>query len=74
MQTGIALPKRQSLVAVKGTKVELASVYSLNAWFYAARWEGINLRDMWLKAQTLEDEIWICHTMEMDQWNHEPYV
>ncbi|KAI1015455.1 hypothetical protein LB504_010925 [Fusarium proliferatum] len=49
------------------------SVYSLNAWFYAARWEGISLRDMWLKAQTLEDEIWICHTMEMDQWNHEPW-
>ncbi|KAG4261948.1 hypothetical protein FPRO03_11416 [Fusarium proliferatum] len=49
------------------------SVYSLNAWFYAARWEGVSLRDMWLKAQTLEDDIWICYTMEMEQWDHEPW-
>ncbi|SCV40085.1 uncharacterized protein FFB14_07387 [Fusarium fujikuroi] len=50
------------------------SVYSLNAWFYAARWEGVSLRDMWLKAQQHEDKVWICYSNEMEQWDHEPYV
>ncbi|KAF5711566.1 hypothetical protein FGLOB1_4925 [Fusarium globosum] len=50
------------------------SVYSLNAWFYAARWEGVSLRDMWLKAQQNDDKLWICYTKEMEQWDHEPYV
>ncbi|KAF5542788.1 hypothetical protein FNAPI_9887 [Fusarium napiforme] len=54
-------------------RLEIA-VYSINAWFYAARWEGVSLRDMWLKAQMHEDKQWICYSQEMDNWDHEPYV
>ncbi|KAF5586831.1 hypothetical protein FPANT_7124 [Fusarium pseudoanthophilum] len=50
------------------------AVYSLNAWFYAARWEGVSLRDMWLKAQMHEDRLWICYSKEMENWDHEPWV
>ncbi|KAF5562520.1 hypothetical protein FPHYL_5616 [Fusarium phyllophilum] len=50
------------------------AVYCLNAWFYAARWEGVSLRDMWLKAQMHEDKLWICYSKEMEQWDHEPCV
>ncbi|KAF5686389.1 hypothetical protein FCIRC_2945 [Fusarium circinatum] len=50
------------------------AVYSLNAWFYAARWEGVSLRDMWLKAQMHQDKLWICYSKEMEDWDHEPYV
>ncbi|KAL5615723.1 hypothetical protein FOBRF1_004471 [Fusarium oxysporum] len=49
-------------------------LYALEAWFYAARWEGVSLRDMWLKAQTHEDNLWICHSKELEDWDHEPYV
>ncbi|PNP53573.1 hypothetical protein FNYG_15750 [Fusarium nygamai] len=50
------------------------AIYSLNAWFYATRWEGVSLRDMWLKAQMHEDKLWICYSKEMEDWDHEPYV
>ncbi|EXA32183.1 hypothetical protein FOVG_16556 [Fusarium oxysporum f. sp. pisi HDV247] len=50
------------------------AIYSLNAWFYAARWEGVSLRDMWLKAQMHQDKLWICYSKEMQAWDHEPYV
>ncbi|KAF5556904.1 hypothetical protein FMEXI_957 [Fusarium mexicanum] len=50
------------------------AVYSLNAWFYAARWEGVSLRDMWLKAEMHNDKLWICYSKEMEDWDHEPYV
>ncbi|KAF5699710.1 hypothetical protein FMUND_14671 [Fusarium mundagurra] len=48
--------------------------WSLNSWFYAARWEGVSLRDMWLKAQQHPDKYWICYTKELEEWDHEPYV
>ncbi|KAI1015326.1 hypothetical protein LB504_010930 [Fusarium proliferatum] len=51
-------------------------LYALGGWFYAARWEdgGVSLRDMWLKAQTDEDNLWICHSKVLENWDHEPYV
>ncbi|KAF4421778.1 hypothetical protein FACUT_10865 [Fusarium acutatum] len=48
--------------------------WSLNSWFYAARWEGVSLRDMWLKAQQHPDKFWICYIKEFEEWDHEPYV
>ncbi|RBR13742.1 hypothetical protein FVER53590_13542 [Fusarium verticillioides] len=48
--------------------------WSLNSWFYAARWEGVSLRDMWLKAQQHPEKYWICYTKELEEWNHEPYI
>ncbi|KAL9568841.1 hypothetical protein ACKAV7_006986 [Fusarium commune] len=50
------------------------AVYALKAWFYAARWEGVSHRDMWLKAQTHQDNLWICHSKELEEWDHGPYV
>ncbi|KAF5648626.1 putative glucan 1 3-beta-glucosidase [Fusarium sp. NRRL 52700] len=52
-------------------KVEVGS---LSSWFYAARWEGISLRDMWLKAQQHPEKYWNCHSKELEEWDHEPYV
>ncbi|WYZ41183.1 hypothetical protein EsH8_V_000078 [Colletotrichum jinshuiense] len=49
-------------------------IYCLNAWFYAARCEGVSLRDMWLKAQTHHSKWWICRSKPMENWDHEPYV
>ncbi|PNP53570.1 hypothetical protein FNYG_15747 [Fusarium nygamai] len=48
--------------------------WSLNSWFYAARWEGVSLRDMWLKAQQHPDKYWICYSKELEEWDHEPYI
>ncbi|KAL9564134.1 hypothetical protein ACKAV7_011641 [Fusarium commune] len=48
--------------------------WSISSWFYAARWEGVSLRDMWLKAQQNPDKLWICYIKELEEWNHEPYV
>ncbi|KAF5586828.1 hypothetical protein FPANT_7121 [Fusarium pseudoanthophilum] len=48
--------------------------WSVNSWFYAARWEGVSLRDMWLKAQQHPEKYWICYTKELEEWDHEPYV
>ncbi|KAH7163643.1 hypothetical protein DER46DRAFT_683530 [Fusarium sp. MPI-SDFR-AT-0072] len=48
--------------------------WSVNSWFYAARWEGVSLRDMWLKAQQHPDKLWICYTREFEQWDHEPFI
>ncbi|RMJ08245.1 hypothetical protein BHE90_002938 [Fusarium euwallaceae] len=48
--------------------------YSLKSWFYGARWEGVSLRDMWLKAQQHPDKLWICYTKYMEEWDHEPYI
>jgi hypothetical protein len=48
--------------------------WSVNSWFYAARWEGVSLRDMWLKAQRHPEKLWICYTKELEEWDHEPYV
>jgi len=47
---------------------------SLNSWFYGACWEGVSLRDMWLKAQRHPDKIWICYTKELEEWDHESYI
>ncbi|KAF5694861.1 hypothetical protein FDENT_990 [Fusarium denticulatum] len=51
-------------------------IVALEGWFYAARWEGggVNLRDMWLKAQTHQNNLWICDSKELEEWDHEPYV
>ncbi|KAM5350246.1 hypothetical protein ACJ41O_006751 [Fusarium nematophilum] len=48
--------------------------YSLKSWFYGARWEGVSLRDIWLKAQQHPDKLWICYTKHMEEWDHEPYI
>ncbi|RSL41286.1 hypothetical protein CEP53_012850 [Fusarium sp. AF-6] len=48
--------------------------YSLKSWFYGARWEGVSLRDMWLKAQQHPEKLWICYTKYMGEWDHEPYI
>ncbi|EEU38421.1 uncharacterized protein NECHADRAFT_88725 [Fusarium vanettenii 77-13-4] len=48
--------------------------YSLKSWFYGARWEGVSLRDMWLKAQQHPDRLWICYTKHMEERDHEPYI
>ncbi|KAF4333319.1 hypothetical protein FBEOM_12873 [Fusarium beomiforme] len=48
--------------------------WSLGSWFYAARWEGVSLRDMWLKAQRYPDKYWIYYTKRLEEWDHEPYV
>ncbi|PCD20137.1 hypothetical protein AU210_002080 [Fusarium oxysporum f. sp. radicis-cucumerinum] len=50
------------------------AIWSVNSWFYAARWEGVSLRDMWLKAQQHPEKLWICYTKELEEWDHEPYV
>lgn len=50
------------------------AIWSVKSWFYAARWEGISLRDMWLKAQQHPDRMWICYTKELEEWDHESYV
>ncbi|KAI7766388.1 hypothetical protein LZL87_014282 [Fusarium oxysporum] len=50
------------------------AIYSLNAWFYAARLEGVNLRDIWLKAQQHPEKLWICYAKHMEEWDHEPYI
>ncbi|RSL89714.1 hypothetical protein CEP52_014829 [Fusarium oligoseptatum] len=31
--------------------------YSLRSWFYGAHWEGMSLRDMWLKAQQHPEKV-----------------
>ncbi|EXK77158.1 hypothetical protein FOQG_18124 [Fusarium oxysporum f. sp. raphani 54005] len=64
-------------VTVDGEKYEgrvKVAKWSLNSWFYAARWEGVSLRDMWLKAQRHPEKYWICYTKELEEWDHEPYV
>ncbi|EEU39975.1 uncharacterized protein NECHADRAFT_79744 [Fusarium vanettenii 77-13-4] len=48
--------------------------WSVNSWFYAARWEGVSLRDMWLKAQQHPEKVWICYTKRLEEWDHEPYI
>lgn len=48
--------------------------WSLEAWLYAARWEGVNLKDMWLKAQQHPEKFWICYTKRLEEWDHEPYI
>ncbi|OBS19948.1 hypothetical protein FPOA_11673 [Fusarium poae] len=50
------------------------AIWSVNAWFYSARWEGVNLRDMWLKAQQHPEKLWICYTKKLEEWDHEPYI
>ncbi|KAI1070407.1 hypothetical protein LB507_010230, partial [Fusarium sp. FIESC RH6] len=47
---------------------------SLKSWFYGACWEGVSLRDMWLKAQRHPDKMWICYTKDLEEWSHEPYT
>ncbi|KAF7548471.1 hypothetical protein G7Z17_g7034 [Cylindrodendrum hubeiense] len=50
-------------------------LYSLNAWFYGARYEGVvSLKDMWLKAQTDPEKLWICRSKLMESWHHESYI
>ncbi|CZR49111.1 hypothetical protein LB506_011502 [Fusarium annulatum] len=48
--------------------------WSISSWFYAARWEGVSLRDMWLKAQKHPEKLWICYIKNLEEWDHEPYV
>lgn len=50
------------------------SIYSLDAWFYAARYEGVSLRDMWLKAQSHPGKQWICLSKPLEEWEHESFV
>ncbi|TVY74191.1 hypothetical protein Focb16_v004561 [Fusarium oxysporum f. sp. cubense] len=50
------------------------AIWSVNSWFYAARWEGVSLRDMWLKAQQHPEKVWICYTKKLEEWDHEPYI
>ena len=50
------------------------AIYSLKSWFYAACWEGISLRDIWLKAQQHPEKLWVCRTKHMEEWDYEPYV
>ncbi|KAI3576563.1 hypothetical protein IWW34DRAFT_702524 [Fusarium oxysporum f. sp. albedinis] len=50
------------------------AIWSVNSWFYAARWEGVSLRDMWLKAQQHPEKMWICYTKKLEEWDHEPYI
>ncbi|EXA31757.1 hypothetical protein FOVG_16994 [Fusarium oxysporum f. sp. pisi HDV247] len=50
------------------------AIYSLKSWFYAACWEGISLRDIWLKAQQHPERLWVCRTKHMEEWDHEAYV
>ncbi|KAG8667727.1 hypothetical protein FPOAC2_12913 [Fusarium poae] len=50
------------------------AIWSVNAWFYGARWEGVSLRDMWLKAQQHPEKLWICYTKKLEEWDHEPYI
>ncbi|KAM0351422.1 hypothetical protein ACHAP4_009563 [Fusarium culmorum] len=50
------------------------AIYSLNSWFYAARWEGVSLKDMWLKAQQHPEKLWICYAKTLEEWDHEPYI
>ncbi|KAM0244011.1 hypothetical protein ACHAP5_006675 [Fusarium lateritium] len=62
---------------VNGEKYEgrvRVAIYSLDSWFYAARWEGVSLRNMWLKAQQHPEKLWICFTERLEEWNHEPYI
>ncbi|GKU06338.1 unnamed protein product, partial [Fusarium langsethiae] len=42
--------------------------WSLEAWFYAARWKGVSLKDMWLKAQRHPEKYWICYTKRLEEW------
>ncbi|KAH6983539.1 hypothetical protein BKA56DRAFT_615512 [Ilyonectria sp. MPI-CAGE-AT-0026] len=50
-------------------------LYSLDAWFYGARAEGeVSLKDMWLKAQTHDEKLWICYSKQMENWHHESYI
>ncbi|KAF0321930.1 hypothetical protein GQ607_010863 [Colletotrichum asianum] len=49
-------------------------IYSLEAWVYAARYEGVSLRDMWFKAQTHHSKSWICCSNPMENWDHESYI
>ncbi|KAH7142580.1 hypothetical protein B0J13DRAFT_526039 [Dactylonectria estremocensis] len=46
-------------------------IYSLNAWFYVARYEGVSVKDMWLKAQTHHLKLWICYLKPIENWHHE---
>jgi hypothetical protein len=50
------------------------AIWSVKSWFYGARWEGVSLRDMWLKAQQHPKRLWECHTKELEEWDHEPYI
>lgn len=46
----------------------------MDAWFYTARWEGVSLYKMWLKAQDDPDHLWYGQTKYMEQWDHESFV
>ncbi|KAI8721470.1 hypothetical protein NCS52_00594600 [Fusarium sp. LHS14.1] len=50
------------------------AMWSVKSWFYAARWEGVSLRDMWLKAQQHPEKLWVCYTKRLEEWDHEPYI
>ncbi|KAH8665388.1 hypothetical protein BGZ61DRAFT_538743 [Ilyonectria robusta] len=50
-------------------------LHSLDAWIYGARAEGeVSLKDMWLKAQTHDEKLWICYSKRMENWHHESYI
>ncbi|KAH6695567.1 hypothetical protein F5X68DRAFT_258159 [Plectosphaerella plurivora] len=46
----------------------------LQAWFYAARCEGVDVKAMWKKAQLHPRKLWVCNTKAMQNWEHESYV
>ena len=67
----------QAETAINGEKYQgrvKVAKDSLNSWFYGACWEGVSLRDMWLKAQRHPDKMWVCHTKALEEWDHEPYI
>lgn len=37
-------------------------------------YEGVSLRDMWLKAQRHPMKQWICLVKQDVEWDHEPFV
>ena len=46
----------------------------LFTWFYAARVENVDMKDMWRKAQKHPDKLWTCETLFLEDWVHEPFV
>ncbi|KAF6833220.1 hypothetical protein CMUS01_06626 [Colletotrichum musicola] len=46
----------------------------LQAWFYAARLKGIDMKAMWKKAQGHPQQLWVCNSKPQQEWKHEPWV
>lgn len=46
----------------------------LQAWFYAARLRGVDMKAMWKKAQGHPQQLWVCNSKPQQEWKHEAYV